>query len=212
MPYTWPGEALQAQAVVARSWTLRHLHPKTGTSDVYDDTRSQVYRGVRAERKATNVIIIGAPGAVIRSGSVIVNAFYHSSAGGWTENNEDAFVPSSGVLSSTPLAYLRGRDDRAPDGVAYDALAPGFSWSTAKLTHAQLDAILAADTRTAVGGVKRLDLTHRGASGRLYRVVIYGSTATKTVSGDVFRAVYNAHRPAGSAMMLSNLFAAAPLP
>ncbi len=212
MPTTWPVEALRAQTVVARSWTLCHLHPTTGTWDVYDDTRSQVYRGVRAERMATNLIIIASPGAVIRSGTVIVNAFYHSSAGGWTENNEAAFVPASGVISSSPLAYLRGRDDRAPNGVAYDAGAPGVSWSTAKLTHAQLNAILAASPSTSVGTVLRLDLTHRGVSGRLYRVVIYGTTATKTVSGDVFRAVYNAHRPAGSASMLSNLFAAAPLP
>ena len=71
---------------------------------------------------------------------------------------------------------------------------------------------LAADPRTAVGDVLRLGLTHRGVSGRLYRVVIYGTTGTKTVSGDVFRAVFNAHRPAGIATMLSNLFAATPLP
>jgi SpoIID/LytB domain protein len=212
MPSTWPVEALRAQAMVARSWTMRHLHPATGTFDVFDDTRSQVYRGVRGERTSTNLLISAAPGAVILSGKVIVNAFYHSAGGGWTENNEDAFVPATGVVSSTPLAYLRGRDDRAPSGVAYDAAAPGFAWSSASVTRAQLSAILAADTRTAVGDVLRLDLTHRGVSGRLYRVVIYGTKATRTVSGDVFRAVFNAHRPAGTASMLSNLFAAAPLP
>jgi stage II sporulation protein D len=198
--------------VIARSWTMRHLHPTTGTYDVFDDTRSQVYRGARGEQTSTNLLISAAPGAVILSGTAIVSAFYHSAGGGWTENNEDAFVPASGVISSTPLAYLRGRDDRAPNGTAYDAGAPGFAWSTASVTRAQLSAILAADSRTAVGGVLRLDLTHRGVSGRLYRVVIYGTTATRTVSGDVFRAVFNAHRPAGTSLMLSNLFAASPLP
>ena len=212
MPSTWPVEALRAQAMVARSWTMRHLHPTTGTYDVFDDTRSQVYRGGRGERTGTNLLISAAPGAVILSGRTIVNAFYHSAGGGWTENNEDAFVPASGILSSAPLAYLRGRDDRAPDGTAYDAGAPGFAWSTATVTRAQLSAILAADARTAVGDVLRLDLTHRGVSGRLYRVVIYGTKATRTVSGDVFRAVFNAHRPTGTASMLSNLFAASPLP
>lgn len=212
MPASWPGEALKAQAIVARSWTVRHLHPTTGTFDVYDDSRSQVYRGVRAENAVINNLIASQPGAVVLYGTAVINAFYSSAAGGWTEDNEDSFVPASGIISSTPLAYLRGRDDRAPSGIAYDAAAPGFAWQTPVLTHAQLNAILAADARTAVGTVLRLDLTHRGVSGRLYQVVIYGSTGTKTVSGDVFRAVYNAHRPAGSAAMLSNLFSVTPIP
>jgi stage II sporulation protein D len=211
MPASWPVEALKAQAIVARSWTVRHLHPTTGSYDVYDDSRSQVYRGVRAENTGVNALIAAQPGALAFYGTSVVNAFYCSAAGGWTENNEDAFVPASGIVSSTPLPYLRGRDDRAVGGAPYDAAAPGYAWQTASVTHAQLNAILGADARTRVGTVLRLDLTHRGVSGRLYRVVIYGSTGTKTVSGDVFRAVFNAHRPSGSASMLSNLFSAAPI-
>ncbi|HEY5628736.1 MAG TPA: SpoIID/LytB domain-containing protein, partial [Candidatus Limnocylindrales bacterium] len=212
MPSSWPAEALKAQAIVARSWTVAHLHPSTGTFDVYDDSRSQVYRGVRSENVGVSLLIASQPGAVALYGTTVINAFYSSAAGGWTENNEDAFVPANGVISSSPVAYLRGRDDRAPNGVAYDAGAPGYAWQTGLLTHAQLNAILAADSRTSVGTVLRLDLTHRGVSGRLYQVVIYGSTGTKTVSGDVFRAVFNAHRPAGIASMLSNLFSPTPLP
>ncbi len=212
MPATWPVEALKAQVVVARSWTVRHLHPTTGTFDVYDDTRSQIYRGVRAESSAVNRLIAAAPGALAMYGTTVVNAFYCSAAGGWTEDNEDAFVPANGVIGSAPLPYLRGVDDRAPSGTAYDAAAPGYAWTTASITHARLNAILAADPRTSVGTVLRLDLRHRGASGRLYQVVVYGSTGTKIVSGDVFRLVFNAHRPAGTPAMLSNLFNTAPLP
>ena len=213
MPASWPVEALRAQVIVARSWTVKHLRSSTAyTYDVYDDSRSQVYRGVKGENAGVTALITAQPGAVLLYGTSVVNAFYCSAAGGWTENNEDAFVPASGIISSSPLPYLRGRDDRAASGTAYDAGAPGFAWQTASVTHAQLNAILAADARTSVGTVTKLGLTHRGASGRLYQVVIYGTTATKTVSGDVFRAVYNAHRPAGSASMLSNLFNAAPIP
>jgi stage II sporulation protein D len=212
MPASWPGEALKAQAIVARSWTVRHLHPTTGWFDVYDDARSQVYRGVRAENAGVNTVIDGAPGAVLLYGTTVVNAFYDASAGGWTESNQYGFVPASGIVSGTPLPYLRGVDDRAPDGTAYDAAAPLYRWSTANISHAQLNAILGADTRTRVGTVLRLDLTHRGVSGRLYQVVIYGTTATKRVSGDVFRAVYNAHRPSGTAPLRSNLFSVTPLP
>jgi peptidoglycan hydrolase-like amidase len=69
-----------------------------------------------------------------------------------------------------------------------------------------------SDSRTNVGDLLRLDLTRRGVSGRLYQVTLYGTTGKKTVSGDVFRAVYNAKRPSGTAMLRSNLFDTRPLP
>ena len=212
MPSTWPVEALRAQAVAARSFAARRLHPSTGTFDLYDTTRSQVYRGVRAERDSTNAIIDAEPGAVLVSGGQVVNAFFHSTGGGATENNEYAFVGSKGTVGSSRVSYLRGIADRAADGRAWDADAPYYAWSTSSLTRAQLSAMLRPDARTSVGDVLRLNLTHRGVSGRLYQVVIYGTKATKTVSADVFTSVYNAHRPSGTRPLRSNLFDAQPLP
>lgn len=212
MPSTWPVEALRAQAVAARSFAVRRLHPSTGTFDLYDTTRSQVYRGVRAERDSTDAIIDAEPGAVLVSGGHVVNAFFHSTGGGATESNEYAFVGSKGTVGSSRVSYLRGIDDRAPDGRAWDADAPYYAWSTSSLTRARLSAMLRADARTSVGDVLRLNLTHRGVSGRLYQVVIYGTTATKKVSADVFRSVYNAHRPSGTRPLRSNLFDAQQLP
>lgn len=211
MPASWPTAALEAQAVAARSYTVRRLRT-TGTFDVYDDTRSQVYRGVEAERSTTNAVIAAAPGAILKSGSAVVNAFFHSTGGAATENNEYAFVGSSGAVTSGPVKYLRGIADRPASGTAYDATAPYYSWKTTTLTRAQLSAMLRADSRTNVGDLLRLDLTRRGVSGRLYRVTLYGTTATRTVSADVFRAVYNAERPYRTAMLRSNLFDLAPLP
>jgi len=212
MPSSWPVEALRAQAIAARSYAVRRLHPTTGSFDLYDDTRSQVYRGLEAEKATTDAIIAAAPGAILLSGGSVVNAFFHSTGGGATENNEYAFVGSTGAVGTSKLSYLRGIDDRAPDGKAWDAAAPYYAWSTTSLTRAQLSAMLRTDSRTNVGDVLRLNLTRRGVSGRLYQVVIYGTTATKTVSADVFRSVYNAARPSGSLMLRSNLFDARPLP
>ena len=210
MPSSWPTEALKAQAVAARSYTVRRIK-STGTFDVYDDTRSQVYRGVEAEKAATNAVIAAAPGAILKSGSAVVNAFFHSTGGAATENNEYAFVGSSGAVTSGPVKYLRGVTDRVAGGPAYDASAPFYSWRSTTLTRAQLSAMFKSDGRTNVGDLLRLDLTRRGVSGRLYQVTLYGTTGKKTVSGDVFRAVYNAKRPSGTAMLRSNLFDTAPL-
>jgi SpoIID/LytB domain protein len=211
MPPGWPAAALKAQAIASRSYALRRLHPGTGTFDVYDDTRSQVYRGAEAEKATTNAIIDGAPGAILMSGTSVVNAFYHSTGGGATENNEYGFVGASGAVTSSPVAYLRGILDVSPDGTAYDADAPYFAWATSTLTRAQLSAMFAQDSRTKVGDLAKLDLRRRGVSGRLYQVTLYGSGGTKTVSADVFRAVYDARRPSGTLPLRSNMFDAAPL-
>ena len=212
MPSSWPAEALRAQAIAARSYAVRRLHPTVGSFDVYDDTRSQVYRGVEAEKPVTDAIIAAAPGAIIVSGGSVVNAFFHSTGGSATENNEYAFVGSTGAVTSGKVVYLRGIDDRAPDGRAWDAASPYYAWSTSSLTRSQLSAMLRKDSRTNVGDVLRLNLTRRGVSGRLYQVVIYGTKGTKTVSADVFRSVYNAARPSGTLPLRSNLFDARPLP
>src|SRR5437588_669218 len=55
MPKEWPAEALKAQAVVARSYALAHL--KHGAFDLYPDTRSQVYGGIRAESPLSNAAV-----------------------------------------------------------------------------------------------------------------------------------------------------------
>ena len=54
-------------------------------------------------------------------------------------------------------------------------------------------------------------LRWRGVSGRLYQAVLYGSAGTKTVCAEVFRAVYNAYKPASAAMLRSNLFNTVPI-
>ena len=85
-----------------------------------------------------------------------MNAFFHSTGGGATENNEYAFVGTSGAVTSSPVKYLRGIADRAANGTAFDAAAPYYHWSTSSLTRAQLSAIFRKDARTNVGDVTRL--------------------------------------------------------
>ena len=66
MPASWHPEALKAQAVVARTYGL--VSRKTGQwFDLYDDTRSQVYGGVRAEDARTNAAVDATQGEVARS-------------------------------------------------------------------------------------------------------------------------------------------------
>ncbi len=213
MPSSWPTEALKAQAIASRSYAAHQLRPGVSTFDVYDDTRSQVYLGSLDEQPTTDAAIVATAGQVLRSGSVIANALFHSTGGGATENNENVFVSSTGAKVAGAVSYLRGSSDRAPDGTSYDATSPYATWQTASYTPIQLAAIFGSDSRTNVGSLVALDLHDRGVSGRLISVTLVGSTGTtKTVSGDVFRAVFNAYKPSADPILRSNLFDLAPIP
>jgi SpoIID/LytB domain protein len=212
MPSSWPTQALRAQAIAARSYAVYRLHPSVGTYDVFDDTRSQVYRGKNAETSAGTAAVTATAGLILMSGTSVVNALFHSAAGGWTENNENVFVGSTGKIVAGPVPYLRGSSDRAPDGTAYDAASPYATWKTLKYTGDALSAILAKDSRTNVGSLTSLDLSRRGVSKRLISVTLTGTLGTKTVSGDVFRAAFNAGKPAADPQLRSTLFDTQPIP
>ena len=212
MPSSWPAEALKAQTIAARSYAFYRLHPTVGSFDVYDDTRSQVYRGVKAETSAANAAIAATAGTVVLSGTAVANTMFHSAAGGWTEHNENVYVSSTGSIVAGPVAYLRGSSDRAPDGTAYDRTSPYATWKTATYTVQALSAIFAKSTRTNVGTISAIDLSRRGVSGRLISVTLTGSLGTKTVSGAGFRSVFNAGRPTTDPALRSTLFDTQPIP
>ena len=90
------------------------------------------------------------PGAILVKGrhDRAINAFYHSTGGGATENNEYAFVGASGAVTASPVAYLRGFADR-DRATARPSTRPRrtTTWSTASLTRAQLSSIFAQGRR-----------------------------------------------------------------
>jgi stage II sporulation protein D len=212
MPPTWPAAALQAQAIAARSFAGRRLHPASSFYDVPDDSSSQIYRGVLAEKPGTNAAIAATAGQVLMSGSFIANALFHSTGGGATESNENVYTTATGRVVARAVSYLRGSSDRAPDGTAYDATAPYATWATGTYARTQLSAWFAGDSRTNVGDLLALDLHDRGVSGRLVSVTLIGSAGTRRVSGEVFRAIFNKARPATDPSLRSTLFDLAPIP
>jgi stage II sporulation protein D len=212
MPSTWPAAALQAQAVAARSFAARRLHPATSFYDVPDTSASQIYRGVVAEKPQTNAAIAATTGQVLLSGTSIINALFDSTGGGATESNENVYTTATGRVVARPVSYLRGSSDRAPDGTAYDASSPYATWSTRTYARSELSAWFAADGRTNVGDLQALDLHDRGVSGRLISVMLIGTAGTRRVSGEVFRTVFNKGRPAADPSLRSTLFDFAPIP
>ena len=114
MPASWHPDALKAQAVVARTYGL--VSRKSGSwFDLYDDTRSQVYGGVRAEDPRTNAAVNATRGEVVRWDGALAWTLYHSTSGGKTASREDEWdLPG--------MPYLGGADD------PYDTISPHHNW------------------------------------------------------------------------------------
>jgi stage II sporulation protein D len=189
MPPLWPIEAVKAQAVAARGYAYRHLHPDRPW-DVVPTSDHQVYGGATIEHPRSNLATDATAGQVVMYNGAPANTFFFAIAGGYTENNEYAWPSSTGKAVASPIAYMRGVPDYDENGLAYDRNAPGFTWQSSSFSWAQLSAMLATDSRTSVGTLIDIQFK-RGVSGRAYCVTLIGSSRTVSVSGGIFKGVFN---------------------
>lgn len=203
MPASWPLEALKSQAVAARTYAWDRMF-KDRAWEVMPTAAHQVYGGYARERATTDTAIAETVGVILTYNGRIVRALYHSTAGGHTENSEYAFVTDSGNPGSK-VAYLRGRLDVDENGVPYELGTHHFYWQGDYFTMSELSSIFANDSRTNVGAI--VDIVYeRGVSGRVYRVTMTGTAATVTISGGMFKNVYNAHRLSGPSLRSTMYF------
>ncbi|MGB3563662.1 MAG: SpoIID/LytB domain-containing protein [Thermoanaerobaculia bacterium] len=95
-------EALKAQSVAARTYTLRNLGEFSQEGyDICATPRCQVYAGMDVEHPLTDQAIAETAGQVLSYNGELVDALYSSTCGGHTENVEVVFP-----LKHEP--YLRG--------------------------------------------------------------------------------------------------------
>ena len=191
MPSTYPVEALRAQAIASRSYGMNKIKP-TGAFDVYSYSLDQVYGGVSCEAKATNAAVADTTGKIVvdRNG-VAARTIFHDTAGGHTESAEFAW-PSDSGQPGTKYSYLTGRADVDAKGVPYEAGSSALTWDAGEVSMSQLSAILAKSSKTNVGTLLSFEFS-RGVSGRVYKAVLTGTAGTKSVSGGIFKNVYNNH-------------------
>lgn len=95
-------EALKAQTVAARTYTLRNLGEFAGEGyDICATARCQVYGGMAAEHPLSDQAVAETAGEVLVHAGEVVDALYSASCGGHTEDVEVVF-PLKGA------SYLRG--------------------------------------------------------------------------------------------------------
>jgi stage II sporulation protein D len=165
MPARWPAAALQAQAVAARTYALAQLKP--GASyDLKATVASQAYLGVEAETDSTQSAVGATRALVLSHGGALIDAVFHSSSGGSTEN--------SGELWNRQLPYLVS----VPDA---DTLSPWHQWSVRFEPEQLLRAFRETD------GASRIEVLAASSTGRVRRARVIGPGGSLELSGSELR-------------------------
>ena len=88
MPPKWPLEALKAQAIASRTYALK----QKGNSfyDIDSTQKNQVYNGLESRTYKTKRAVKSTRSLVLIYKNKLINALFHSSSGGMTENSQDA--------------------------------------------------------------------------------------------------------------------------
>jgi len=168
MPSSWAPDALEAQAVAARSYALSN-RAAARAYDVYADTRSQVYGGVAAEKPQTNAAVDATAGQVLLYNGQVASTLFSSSSGGRTAAVTEVFA------GAKPVPYLVS----VPD--PYDTLSPYHDWGPVVL-----DASRIAKALKAPGQLLDLE-TVAGTSGRVKTVTAVGTLGQITATGSDLR-------------------------
>jgi stage II sporulation protein D len=165
---SFPQEALKAQAVAARSYALfQRQKSGNGVFDVGDTQAWQVYRGIQDESIGTQTAVNATAGQVLTYNNQIIEAVFHSSAGGCTENVEDVWMQ--------PLPYLRS----VKEGFAENS--PVAQW-TKTYSRSELSKLV-----TGVGTIVTMQPAKTTQCGRVVSMLVEGDAGRRTISGDTLR-------------------------
>jgi len=139
-------EALKAQAVAARTYTVRMMDTRAyGRYDVKDTTSDQVYRGTPSGNANCKAAVDATKGIVLMYGNEYITTFYSASNGGQTEISRNG----------TSYPYMKVKDD--PFDYANPASTVKKKVIYSHLNHASNpQALIALLKNRAVSALKRM--------------------------------------------------------
>ena len=170
MPASWHAEAVQAQAVAARTYAV---WSREQSATICDTAACQVYAGVAGEHPLADRAVRATAGQVLTYRGRPVFAEFSASSGGWTSAGDAPYL----VAKSDPY-----------DGVTASS---AHTWSQ------QVDVRTLQRAYPGVGTLRRLVVTERQGpisggpqwGGRANRVDLVGTRATVSISGTRLRSV-----------------------
>ena len=160
MPAKWPLEALKAQAIASRTYALK----QKGNSfyDIDSTNKNQVYSGLESRTSKTTRAVNSTRSLVLTHKNKLINALFHSSSGGMTENSQNVWKNKYPYLSSV-------KD--------FDITNPKLLWKK-RFSNEQLQKLF-----PKIGGIKQIEILNITSTGRVKNVKIHGDYGSDQISG-----------------------------
>jgi stage II sporulation protein D len=198
-------EAVKAQAVAARSYTLAYLGRRAEFGfDLYATVEDQVYAGITRENAQSDRALGETRGEVLLSGDEPIHALYSSACGGRTANVEDVWP-----WNWTP--YLRSvRDADGPGGQPYCTRSSNFRWREEWDVAPFLEALRqygvpeGGNPAMLEGDLLDVRVKNRSRCGRVQDLAVTTTAGDFVVHGDRVR--WALRRPGGVAILRSSFF------
>lgn len=101
---SWPAEALKAQALCAKSYSLNNLHKHRSKGfDLCNTTDCQVYYGTNSSTEYSDDAVEAVEGLFVMYEGEVCQTYYHASSGGYTEDVSNIW--------GTDIPYLKAVED-----------------------------------------------------------------------------------------------------
>lgn len=201
MPFHWPLEALKAQAVAARTETLRKIgrHEKSGF-DVCATQHCAVYRGAGGEREKSTEAVRSTRGQVLKAGGRPVDTVYAGNCGGWGSSPQAVWngsIDRRGICDIPPSALKKWRSvpydpdlrerfilQRVPAYCGHKADSPSFRW-TRCYSEEELSGWL--NRKFGVERLESIRIGTRTHEGWITSILVRGANSTQEIRKDAIR-------------------------
>ncbi len=195
MSPAWHPEALKAQAIAARTYTITRIgaFAKEGF-DVDDTTRCHTYRGADVENPKTNEAIRLTSNQILIYNGKPIEALYATVSGGVTASAAEAF----GGIGQPYLASIRDVD---PSGKPYAAGDKSFYWSK-EFSNDSFAKVFPG----RVYEIQDLRIEGRGASGRVTGIVFTVKFDGEETAWEVNVGFSKLRQALGADVLCSSLF------
>jgi len=169
----WPKEAIKAHIVAARTYAMFQMQArKNEIFDMESDVSSQVYQGCSGEDTSSDQLILETSGEYLIYKGGVINAFYHSCCGGYTEDASNVWGISRSYLSGVRCSFCKD--------------SPNFYWEK-KIQAKQIQSAL-KKYYSDVGEIKEISVLEKDKTDRVLFLEILHSNGRLRLSGVNFRA------------------------